>query len=165
MLLSLLAACFWATSAMAKPTNGFIQLEKPAKLPDILMHCPKARPTNLAQDLKARAQGRPVLLHLWAPFCKACGPEMKAIDAQYRRLTDEGAVIMTLAEDPHADVTVPAFAQRNGILNLELCSDPRGTVIVPSAAPVLPTTYLVSPDGHVLAVHEGPMDWETLSLK
>jgi len=165
LLFSLLTACFWATSAAAKPTNGFTKLERPVKLPDILVYCPNTRPANLTQAFKARAQGKPVLLHLWAPFCKACGPEMKAIDAQHRRLTDEGLVIMTLAEDPHGNITVPAFGKRNGILSLELCYDPLGTVIAPAKNPVLPTTYLVAPDGQVLAVHEGPMAWDSLSLK
>lgn len=84
---------------------------------------------------------------------------MRQIDDVKPLLESESIVVYPLAQDPHGSYTVPSFAQRHGITNLDLCFDQASAALMALHPTGLPVTYAVSPMGRITGVHEGTMDW------
>lgn len=101
-------------------------------------------------DLGAALAGHPALLNLWGPLCRPCREEMTALAAyaaepgavpvlgvEMQRLPEGGLDLMA-----SLDVHYPSVSDPDGVLPGALRSPP-----------VLPLTYLVSPDGRVQQVN------------
>ena len=157
--LSLFLLGFSATASAQNPNSFFTKFNEGIEIPPALVQCPGQRPMPLQQILAQRAQGRALLLHLWAPFCVSCHSEMRQIDDVKPLLERESIVVYPLAQDPHGSYTVSSFAQRHGIVNLDLCFDQASAALMALHPTGLPVTYVVSPTGRITGVHEGNMDW------
>lgn len=101
-------------------------------------------------DLAAALAGRPALLNLWGPLCQPCTQELPALSAYS---AEPGAVLVlgvevqglpegALAELTSLGVHYPSVSDPDGRLRAAL-----------GAPPVIPLTYLVSPDGQVKALN------------
>lgn len=103
-----------------------------------------------AVDLGAALAGRPALLNYWGPLCEPCREEMPALAAysaepgavtvlgvEMQRLPEGGLDLMA-----RLGVHFPSVSDPDGVLQAALRSPP-----------VLPLTYLVSPDGRVQQVN------------
>jgi thiol-disulfide isomerase/thioredoxin len=101
-------------------------------------------------DLGAALAGSPALLNLWGPTCQPCTEELPALAAY---AAEPGAV-------PVLGVEVQGIPEgaldllRSLNVHYPSVSDPDGRLRAAlSAPPVLPLTYLVSPDGRVSQVN------------
>lgn len=105
---------------------------------------------DAAVDLGAALAGRPALLNFWGPLCEPCREEMPALAAygaepgavavlgvEVQRLPEGGLDLMA-----GLGVHIPSVSDPDGVLQAALRSPP-----------VLPLTYLVSPDGRVQQVN------------
>lgn len=161
-LFSIMTAGFSATAFGQDFIEGFTKPEQELALPATLVNCPGRQPQPLVDALIERAQGQPVLLHLWGTFCAPCREELPQIDKVASTLASQGLYVFTLAQEPQGSYSVPTFARRYGIESMDLCYEPTSKTLMTFKPQGLPATYLVMPDGTVSAVHEGTLDWAKL---
>ncbi len=95
----------------------------------------------------AAAAGRPLVIRFWADWCKYCEPEMKAIDAVYRRHKDKGLEVFAInaGQDRPA---VAAFIAKLGV-TYPVLLDESSAIARRYAVVGLPTTYFVDSEGIV----------------
>ena len=101
-------------------------------------------------DLGAALAGRPALINAWGPLCKPCQEEMPALAAY---TAEPGAVAVLGVEVqglPEGGLDLMAALG----VHYPSVSDPRGELRAALRfPPVLPVTYVVSPDGSVQQVN------------
>lgn len=105
-------------------------------------------------DLAAVADGRPMVLNLWASWCVPCLEEMPAFDQVHRARGGEIAIVGVT--DDRLDAAAK-MAERTGA-TYPLLIDPDRRLARDLKAAGLPLTVFVSPDGEILGRHQGPLD-------
>jgi thiol-disulfide isomerase/thioredoxin len=101
-------------------------------------------------ELAAALAGRPALLNLWGPLCQPCAQELPALAAY---ATEPGAVpVLGVEVQQLPEGALDMLAALN--VHYPSVSDPDGRLRAAlRAPPVIPQTYLVSPDGRVNQVN------------
>lgn len=123
--------------------------EPPAKL-NVGDAAPAFRAQRLegaALDFPAAAAGKPVVIRFWADWCKYCEPEMKAIDAVYRRHKDKGLEVLAVNAGQDRK-SVEAFIGKLGVSYPALL-DEQSAIAKRYGVVGLPTTYFVDGRGIV----------------
>ncbi|MBP3974529.1 TlpA family protein disulfide reductase [Pseudoxanthomonas spadix] len=108
-------------------------------------------------NLRSLAQGRPLLINVWASWCGPCVEEMPALDRFAAAQGAEGVQVLGLALDTPEGVR--AFLQRTPVryrLVLEQPGPSDASVRLGNRAGVLPYSVLVGADGRVLRQKTGP---------
>jgi thiol-disulfide isomerase/thioredoxin len=149
--------------ATAGAGQALVPLQAPIALPSVLLQTTAERETTLADVMKEGGKDHYYLLHLWAPKCRACIPEMEQLDKIQGSLAKQGFVLLAVAQDSNGSFTVPAFAKRYDIKTIDSYIDKQAALLNKLQPAGLPTTYLVTPDGLVIASHEGSMDWQAMA--
>jgi peroxiredoxin len=101
-------------------------------------------------------RGQPVVLNFWATWCVPCRVEMPELQAAFERHQDDGLVIMAMDFDEPADKVRRFFYEDMGLSFTPLL-DEDGLVAQQYGVFNFPSTFFVSPQGVVMAVHRGPM--------
>jgi len=160
------------TVASAKAPASRQAQSDSGKLPSLYFaKDPEPVPPFLLRDLSgnvistAALKGKVVILNFWATWCGPCReeiPEMIALQAQYK----DQLQIIGLSEDEEPPALVAQFAKKAGI---------NYPVVMASAAlekeyggiAALPTSFLVNPDGRVVAKDVGvyPADYYDLQVR
>jgi peroxiredoxin len=99
----------------------------------------------------ANFQGKFVLLDFWATWCAPCVaelPNLKAIHEAYR--DDRAFVIISLSLDERADV-LSRFVKDDELPWLQGIVGPESPVVTAYGATAIPATFLIDPDGRILA--------------
>lgn len=104
-----------------------------------------------------QADGRPILLNLWASWCFPCREEMPALDAVAANHPEVLFIGVAVEDDP---VEAEKFAEEIGVSYL-LAIDESGEVSSKYPALGLPATFLISSDGRVIAKLFGGASEET----
>lgn len=115
-------------------------------------------------DLKGRPQstavlaGRPLLINVWATWCRPCRSEMADLDQLYGALRGRGLALIGIAVDEDVNLVreyllraAPAFPvwhDRGG-----------GRLAAILGTPAIPATVLVGRDGRVRRLELGPRAW------
>ena len=111
-----------------------------------------------AHDLKAQ-RGKVVLVNFWATWCEPCREEIPSIQRLRDRMSDKRfAVLMVNVDEPDARVRRYISETRVDLLNV---MDQGKRVTGQWAVKVLPSTFLVGPDGRVRYRVIGDMDWNS----
>jgi peroxiredoxin len=109
-------------------------------------------------DLKA-LRGKVVLVNFWATWCEPCRHEMPSIQRLRDRLGDKRlAVLLVNVDEPEARVRRYVEEVR---LDLPIMLDPGKRVTNQWGVKVLPSTFLIGPDGRVRYRVIGDMDWNS----
>ncbi len=109
-------------------------------------------------DLKAH-RGKVVLVNFWATWCEPCRHEMPSIQRLRDRLGDTRfAVLPVNVDEPEARVRRYVDEVR---LDLPIVLDPGKRVTSQWGVKVLPSTFLVGPDGRVRYRLVGDIDWNS----
>jgi thiol-disulfide isomerase/thioredoxin len=126
---------------------------------------PRAAPTLELTDLGGRShdlkahRGKVVLVNFWATWCEPCRDEMPSIQRLRNRLADKRfAVLMVNLDEPEARVR--RYIQDAG-LDLPVVLDPGKRVTSRWGVKMLPSTFLVAPDGRLRYRLIGDMDWNS----
>jgi peroxiredoxin len=99
-------------------------------------------------DSVARHRGSVVLMNFWATWCPPCKEEMPALEQLWREFRGRGLVVLGI-DQGESPSQVSAFVKRLGIsFPILLDSDQQYATSYVSVG--LPTSILVSRDGHVL---------------
>lgn len=105
-----------------------------------------------AVDLRSTVQG-PTVINVFASWCAPCIEETPALMA----MKAEGARMVGVAykDDP---AKTEAFLGRYGDPFTTVLVDRDGSVGIDLGVSGVPETYVVAPDGRVLAKHSGPLE-------
>jgi thiol-disulfide isomerase/thioredoxin len=106
----------------------------------------------------AAMRGTPVVLNMWATWCKPCVREMPDFDAVASTLPDVRVIGVNVA-DSAADAA--AFAAKLGV-TYEQFHDPAGELSDAFEVSELPATAFVDASGKVVEVHAGALTADEL---
>ena len=128
-------------------------------------------------EMAAEFAGRPLLVNLWASWCKPCVEEMRALVSRKSDLERSGLRILALSVDElGADTTDGASAARKLIgdlgfpfavgfatgATLDMVELMHGALIHTLRPFPIPTSLLIDPSGWVTAVYQGVIDVDVL---
>lgn len=111
---------------------------------------------GVSHDL-ARYRGKVVLVNFWATWCEPCRHEMPSIERLREKLSGKPFAVFAVNVD-EPDARVRAFlAQTN--LSLPVLMDRNKKVTRDWNVRVLPTTFVIGPDGRTRYRFVGDIDW------
>jgi thiol-disulfide isomerase/thioredoxin len=146
-------ACTDAPAAMGRvlpaPAGG-------EPVPDTLLTAEGGKTVGLHALLAGRAGA---VVNLWATWCAPCVREMPDLDRLHGILAPHGINVVALSEDRTAPDAPRQFFDANGIRNLDVLIDPKGTFAREVSIRGLPTTLLIDAQGVERARVEGVADW------
>ncbi|HFC54457.1 MAG TPA: TlpA family protein disulfide reductase [Gammaproteobacteria bacterium] len=99
-------------------------------------------------------RGKWVVVNYWATWCPPCRAEIPDLVEFHERNRERGAVVLGVAYEQIGVEQLRKFVDRYAINYPILRIDP-GSPDVLGPIPGLPTTYLVSPEGEVVAQQAG----------
>jgi thiol-disulfide isomerase/thioredoxin len=104
------------------------------------------------------ADGRPLLVNLWASWCAPCVKELPTLD-RLSQMPNRRLKVIAISQDSGPHASVEAFLTTNKIVNLEAYQDKSMAVSGALNAQVLPTTILYDGKGHEVWRYVGDLDW------
>jgi peroxiredoxin len=104
-------------------------------------------------------RGRVVLVNFWATWCKPCEDEMPAMQRLYTALGAGDRFELLAVSVDEADDEVRAFRDRLG-LTFPILLDPGKRAANAYHTFRFPESWLVGPDGVVVARYVGPREWD-----
>jgi thiol-disulfide isomerase/thioredoxin len=102
-------------------------------------------------------RGKVVFLNFWATWCIPCREEMPALEQLHQKYQSEGLAVLAVDLKESAE-QVKAFFQKY-TLSFPSLLDHNGAVFRDYLVMGMPTTYLISRDGQLLAQGIGGRDW------
>jgi thiol-disulfide isomerase/thioredoxin len=121
---------------------------------------PLPAPPFLVNDLDgnfvstAAWHGKVVMLNFWATWCPPCREEIPELIALANRYKDGLQIIGVSMDDDATPEEVKAFAHHAGI-TYPIVMGSRNIAPEYGGVPALPTSFILSPDGHVVQKHVG----------
>ena len=106
-------------------------------------------------------RGQVVVLNFWASWCADCIVENKALQAVFDRYRDQGVQFVGVSFEDQSG-TARGFAKQMG-MHWPLASDPGTTTAIDYGVTGVPETFVISPDGHIVAKTIGPVTYPELS--
>ena len=147
---SLLLA-LWVSSAAGASSSALRPLSGDPAAPLLLKDVHGA-----THDL-ARYRGQVILVNFWATWCEPCRQEMPSMQRLRERFgANRFAVLAVNVDEP--DARVRQFITQTQ-LELPVLMDPGKTVTRAWGVRVLPTSFLVGPDGRARYRLVGDIDW------
>lgn len=102
-------------------------------------------------------EGRPVIINFWATWCAPCLVEMPELQAAYERYQDNDLAILALNQQEPPEIVREFFYGQLGLTFTPLLDAEGDISELYGVANILPTTFFITPDGKVAAIHRGPM--------
>lgn len=105
-----------------------------------------------------RFRGKTIFMNFWATWCPPCLAEMPLIQELYDDLKDEDIAFVMVSTDESAEIARTYFEKNGFTLPVYMLSGP---LPEPYTSQVLPTTYVISPDGHLVTRHAGMANYNS----
>lgn len=112
-----------------------------------------------AATLSEIANGKPLLVNLWATWCAPCVAELPALDRAAKAAADKGVSVIAISQDMETG-GVPAFWAARKLGTLQTWLDPENALGFHYATGTLPTTVLYDGDGKEVARVVGALEWD-----
>ena len=103
-------------------------------------------------------KGQYVLLNFWATWCPPCLEEMPSMEAVYQRFKDKGFTVVAISSDEGGKTDIEPFIEKLGV-TFPILMDADKAVSSVYGAVNLPLSFLLNPEGQVVAGSEGARDW------
>jgi len=113
-----------------------------------------------ATETLSALSGRLVVLNFWATWCGPCVKEMPTLEHLQDKLGDRGLSVLAVSLDTGDPKGVADFAKGYG-WRLPILLDPMAQVADAYAIRVMPTTYVIGPDGNIRGRAFGAKEWDT----
>ena len=94
-------------------------------------------------------QGKPLLLHFWATWCRVCKLEQDSINA-----ISKDHNVLTIAMSSGNDKEVKSFLEQNG-LNFPVIVDEDGAIAKQFGVSGVPTSFIIDPNGNITFTEVG----------
>ena len=133
----------------------FIPESAPQPAPETAFTDAQGKPMSLA-DFK----GKPLVVNLWATWCKPCLQEMPSLDRLQSKLGDKLAVA-AVSEDHGGAQRVGPFVANMGLRKLRIYLDPQSDVGHAFSVRGLPTSIVIDAAGRVVGRVEGAAEWDS----
>jgi thiol-disulfide isomerase/thioredoxin len=104
--------------------------------------------------------GHWLLLNLWATWCGPCIKEMPSLDRMQARL-HPALDVVAVSEDRNGAKAVEPFLASLHIDAMAIGLDPAGDMAGAFHIQGLPTSFLIDPQGRVVAKLEGTVNWDS----
>ena len=102
-----------------------------------------------------------VVLTFWASWCGPCRSEMPSLEALHQSHADKGVVVLGVSVDQNRPAA-KAFIDQHQLSFLQLW-DEQSLVGRAYQATAIPMSYLIDPQGLVVALSRGARDWTQLA--
>jgi len=159
MLMVLMALLGAASHVEAHPPEAhafrLVQFPQPLAAPAFEAATPDQRTLRLG-DLR----GRYVLLNFWATWCVPCLQEMPSLERLQRSLGPERLTVLAVSQDEDGALQVTPLVRKLA-LTFPIALDPEQRVAAGYGVGVLPSTFLIDPQGRVLAAANGGREWDS----
>jgi thiol-disulfide isomerase/thioredoxin len=136
------------------PLGEFSPIAPPRPAPEARFAGHDGKPERLADF-----RGHWVLVNLWATWCAPCIKEMPSLDRLQAKLGTSLDVI-AISEDRQGTDAVAPFVSTLKLVSLEVALDPPGLVASAFQVQGLPTSFLIDPQGRIVAQLQGAADWD-----
>ena len=114
-------------------------------------------------------RGKWVVLNLWATWCAPCVAEMPTLDKLHRRYNKKGLEVIAVNVDNQQSYNAAAtrigiseiesFYRQTRIRYLPVHLDLEDHLTFAYRSKRLPSTYLIDPEGRIVALVDGAEDW------
>lgn len=101
-------------------------------------------------------KGRVVLLNFWATWCDSCKEELPVLNELQRARAGDRFELLAVSVDDDPAKVVPRFADAHAMKYRILYADRR--TMAEYAVRMLPTSFLIAPDGTIARRYVGPLD-------
>ncbi len=103
-------------------------------------------------------KGSYVLLNFWATWCPPCLAEMPTMEAAFQEFKDKGFKVVAISSDEGGASDIAPFMEKLGV-TFTILMDADKKVSSVYGAHNLPLSFILNPDGEVVAGSEGERDW------
>ena len=108
-------------------------------------------------------KGKVIFMNIWATWCPPCLAEMPNIQSLYSKVGSDKVAFVMLSVDEGGMNKVKKFIRKKGF---------NFPVYMPASAfpqdfesPALPTTFIISPEGRIVAKQEGMAEYDTREVR
>lgn len=105
-------------------------------------------------------KGQYVLLNFWATWCPPCLEEMPSMEALHQLYKDKGFTVVAISSDEGGKADIEPFIEKLGV-TFPILMDVDKAVSSVYGAINLPLSFLLNPEGQVVAGSEGARDWSS----
>lgn len=108
-------------------------------------------------------QGKVVFLNIWATWCPPCVAEMPNIERLYQKVGSDKIAFVMLSVDREGRDKVKRYIDKKGYsfpVYLPLSQLPQAFY-----SPSIPSTFIISPEGHIVARQEGMAAYDTPEMQ
>lgn len=104
-------------------------------------------------------RGRPLVLNFFASWCVPCKEEMPALESVHRALGEQVAFLGLAQGD--SERSAKALVEQTGV-TYDIGRDPEGALFATFGGVNMPSTFLISPEGTVVAAKAGALSDDEL---
>ncbi len=110
----------------------------------------------------AAFEGKTVFINVWATWCAPCLAEMPNIHSLYQQVASDAIVFVMINVDEEVDVVRQFVEQKGYTFPVYRLTHPLPAVY---DSAVLPTTYVIAPNGKLVTKHVGMAQYDTDAFK
>jgi thiol-disulfide isomerase/thioredoxin len=110
-------------------------------------------------------EGKTIILAFWATWCAPCIKELPELDILKRDFKKLPVEIIAMSEDFQGPAIVKDFYRDNEINNLKIYHDYGNALFRSLNVTGLPSTFIIDPDGVILAILEGVVNWNSENMR
>lgn len=114
-------------------------------------------------DLK-KYRGNYLLLNFWATWCPACVAEMDSLDALAQKFSNKNFKVIAVNLNEGGQSEAHDFIKKLKLKKTIILFDLDSNANKDYAIRGLPTSYLISPEGKLIAKLEGSAKWDNPSI-
>ncbi|MCH8960296.1 MAG: TlpA family protein disulfide reductase [Bacteroidetes bacterium] len=107
-------------------------------------------------------EGKTVFINVWATWCAPCLAEMPNIHSLYQQVASDAIVFVMINVDEEVDVVRQFVEQKGYTFPVYRLTHPLPAVY---DSAVLPTTYVIAPNGKLVTKHVGMAQYDTDAFK
>ncbi len=107
-------------------------------------------------------EGKTIFINMWATWCAPCLAEMPNINSLYQQVASDAIVFVMISVDDDVDVVRQFVEQKGYSFPVYRLTHPMPAVY---DSAVLPTTYIIAPNGKLVTKHVGMAQYNTDAFK